>query len=591
MPWLKSSSSSAHKFPGFHCSPSRDVSTLEKCLERKSKKKIFECMTWEKYIFNSISPLSAVNFLPESVSTNSISEEMTPFKLLFTASTPFPVISLLDKVVTSDNISFHEIRSERALGRCWKISLVSSLRNFLENKKVSKILIAGASGFVGKALIKSLEADASLSIVALSRQKHNVVHSRLEWRQADLFSLKDIAESMEGCDQAVYLVHSMLPSASLVQGTFYDLDLILADNFARAAKINKISHIIYLGGLLPRDQSHLSWHLKSRLEVEDCLRNAAPKLTVLRAGMVLGEGGSSFVIMRRLVERLPVMLCPSWTNTLAQTIDLNDLILVFKKCFSDPTVQGKTWDIGGNKILSYQQMMKLTADILNKKIPFFSINVFYPTLSWLWVTLITGAPKALVYPLVQSLKHSMLVREEARFPYLELTSTPIEESIKRLVSKKEEEVHAFQTPIVLKAPKHVRSVQRLPLPSGKDAAWVADEYFKWLPVFLSFIIKTKVRNRLCIFYFLHPKITLLLLEKSIDRSTNDRQLLYIKGGLLAAKQTRARLEFREVLDKKYIIAGIHDFRPALPWIAYKYTQAVAHLIVMKSFGRHLKKLK
>ncbi|MBC7538019.1 MAG: NAD(P)H-binding protein [Bacteriovorax sp.] len=456
---------------------------------------------------------------------------------------------------------------------------------------MSRILIAGASGFVGKALIKSLEADTSLSIVALSRQKNNVLHSRLEWRQADLFSLKDIAESMQGCDQAVYLVHSMLPSASLVQGTFYDLDLILADNFARAAKINNISHIIYLGGLLPRDQSNLSWHLKSRLEVEECLRNTTPELTILRAGMVLGEGGSSFVIMRRLVERLPVMLCPSWTKTLAQPIDLNDLILVFKKCISDPAVQGKTWDVGGNKILSYQQMMKLTADILNKKLPFFSINIFYPTLSWLWVTLITGAPKALVYPLVQSLRHSMLVRDEARFPFLELTATPIEESIARLVSKKEEEVHAFQTPVVLKAPKHVRSVQRLPLPRGRDAAWVADEYFKWLPGFFSFIIKTKVRNRLCTFYFLHPKITLLLLEKSIDRSTSDRQLLYIKGGLFAAKQTRARLEFREVLEKKYIIAGIHDFRPALPWIVYKYTQAIVHLIVMKSFARHLKKLK
>lgn len=454
---------------------------------------------------------------------------------------------------------------------------------------MSRILIAGASGFVGQALIKSLESDESLNIVALSRQKINAEHPRLEWRQADLFSLKDITQAMRGCDQVVYLVHSMLPSASLVQGTFYDMDLILADNFARAAKINSIKHLVYLGGLLPLDQTQLSWHLKSRLEVEECFRDAGLLVTTLRAGMVLGQGGSSFVMMRRLVERLPVMLCPLWTETLAQTIDLRDLISVIKKCLTDSSVQGKTWDVGGKDIITYKKLMKLTAEAFSKHPHFLNIKVFSPTLSRFWVSLITGAPKALVYPLIMSLRHPMLVRGEARFPYPELMSTPIEESINHLVSKEEGEVHAFLTPVVLKAPKHVRSVQRLPLPKGRDAAWVAAEYFKWLPKFFSFIIKIKIEGEVCSFYFLHPKIVLLLLEKSIDRSTSDRQLLYIKGGLLAAEQTRARLEFREVLDKKFIIAGIHDFRPSLPWIAYKYTQAIAHLIVMKSFAKHLKR--
>lgn len=452
---------------------------------------------------------------------------------------------------------------------------------------MSRILIAGASGFIGQALLKRLDLDTSLNIVALSRQKINHDHPRLEWRQADLFSLKDISQAMRGCDQVIYLVHSMLPSASLVQGTFYDLDLILADNFARAAKINKVEHIVYLGGLLPLDQSELSWHLKSRLEVEECFQGAAPKVTVLRAGMVLGEGGSSFVMMRRLVERLPIMLCPRWTENLAQTIDLEDLILVLNKCLTDENVKGKTWDVGGREIYNYKDILQLTSSLFKKKTFFISINIFSPTFSRFWVSLVTGAPRALVYPLIQSLSHSMLVREESRFPFPELMSTPLEVSLKRLVSKAEGSVYAFQTPVVLNAPKHVRSVQRLPLPVGRDAEWVAEEYFKWLPRFFSFIVKIKILKKLCNFYFISPKVSLLILEKSIDRSSSDRQLLYIKGGLLAAKQTRARLEFREVLHKKFIIAGIHDFRPALPWLAYKYTQAVVHLIVMKSFAKHL----
>ena len=144
---------------------------------------------------------------------------------------------------------------------------------------MQKILIAGASGFIGRALIRGLKNEEDITVVAISREEKTSPHLRLTWKKADLFSLKDISDAMEGCDQAVYLVHSMLPSASLVQGTFYDMDLILADNFARAAKMNGIKHVIYLGGLLPLEQDKLSWHLKSRLEVETCLANCAKKVT------------------------------------------------------------------------------------------------------------------------------------------------------------------------------------------------------------------------------------------------------------------------------------------------------------------------
>jgi uncharacterized protein YbjT (DUF2867 family) len=454
-------------------------------------------------------------------------------------------------------------------------------------KLMSRVLIAGASGFIGQSLLKKLELDENLSIVALSRQKISVVHERLEWRQADLFSLKDIALAMEGCDQVVYLVHSMLPSASLVQGKFYDLDLILADNFARAAKAHKVEHILYLGGLMPVDRSHLSWHLKSRQEVEKILKLAAPSVTVLRAGMVLGSSGSSFVMMKRLVQRLPVMICPSWTETPAQTIDLHDLTSVLRECLINPQVQGKTWDVGGKEILTYRKLMELTAKVFHKPVRFWNINLFSLRLSRFWVSLVTGAPRALVYPLIESLTHPMLVRPENRFPIESLMSTPVKTSIERIVSIDAMPVHAFRPTVRSSEPKSVRSVQRLPLPKGKDASWVADEYFRWLPVFFSFIIKTKIEGNFCYFYFVHPKIVLLILEKSVERSTPERQLLYVRGGLLSLKEGRGRLEFREVMNKEFVMAGIHDFRPALPWRIYKYTQAIVHLVVMKAFGVHL----
>jgi hypothetical protein len=136
--------------------------------------------------------------------------------------------------------------------------------------------------------------------------------------------------------------------------------------------------------------------------------------------------------------------------------------------------------------------------------------------------------------------------------------------------------------------KDVRSIQRLVLPPGTDAAWVALEYFRWLPSFFSTLIKVQLENERCTFYLFQPELKLLILERSIERSSPDRQLLYIVGGLLAGKQVRGRLEFRVVLDRKYVMAAIHEFRPALPWFIYRWTQAIVHLFVMYSFGEHLK---
>lgn len=455
---------------------------------------------------------------------------------------------------------------------------------------MSRILVTGATGFVGQELIKRLINDGH-QVVAVSRGPGHQDESGVEWRQADIFSLKDITQAMEGCDQAVYLVHSMLPSSTLTQGEFYDTDLILADNFARAARKLGIKHVLYLGGLVPSEKT-LSWHLRSRLEVEETLQGSAAQVTVLRASIIIGKGGSSFVILRRLVERLPVMLLPQWTNTPTQPIDLRDLLEVLSSVLSENGPKGEVWDVGGPEVVTYRQMMQEVARDLYKSPAMLSVPAFSLSLSRLWLSLVTQAPRSLIYPLVLSLRYPMTVRVERRFPLIELMQTTVTESLSFWLKQDEGNVYAFNKPYTLKAPKHVRSVQHLILPEGKNAAWVAEEYFRWLPRFFSFLIRIKIQNERCIFYFLHPNLTLLILEKSIERSAPDRQLLYIKGGFLAAReQNRGRLEFREALNGKIVLAAIHDFRPALPWIIYKWTQAVVHLIVMKAFGNHLASLR
>lgn len=446
-----------------------------------------------------------------------------------------------------------------------------------------KILIAGASGFIGRALMTELLKLADLSIVALSRSERESHHPQVEWKKCDLFSLKDITEAMSGCHEAYYLVHSMLPSAALSQGTFYDFDLIIADNFIRAARRHGLQHLIYLGGMIPLDDN-LSWHLRSRLEVEECFRHSGIKTTVLRAGLIIGPQGSSFTILQRLIERLPIMICPAWTNTRSQPVALKDVIRMLVKCIMVEKIKGGVYDIGGPEVITYQGLIVKAAVKIRRTRTLFTLNIIPLFISRLWVSLITGVPKDLVYPLVLSLRHEMVANPAQSWPYPEDVQTSLDQALDEALQPQQKLAYTGHVP----DERDVRSIQRLVLPQGRNAAWVADEYFRWLPSFFSSIIKVGLIGNQCSFFLFHPSLSLLVLEKSEERSSSDRQLLYIVGGILAGRQERGRLEFREVLDHRYVMAAIHEFRPALPWFIYKWTQALIHLLVMKAFGEHLK---
>ena len=186
--------------------------------------------------------------------------------------------------------------------------------------KKKKIAIAGATGFIGRWFIETYKDK--YDIIALSRKKVNPSNSDVEWRMVDLFSISSSNKALEGVDYALYLVHSMQPSTRLNQSNFEDTDLLLADNFSRAAQNCSLKHIVYVGGILPKDNLGISKHLLSRFEVEQVLGSRTTPVTAVRAGIIIGPGGSSFRIVTKLVKNLPIMACPEWTKSKNQPIDL-----------------------------------------------------------------------------------------------------------------------------------------------------------------------------------------------------------------------------------------------------------------------------
>ncbi len=449
-----------------------------------------------------------------------------------------------------------------------------------------KIVVAGASGYIGRAVIpKLLEKFPQAEIIALSRSAQASDDPRITWKACELFSLKSLEEALpERADLALYLVHSMGPTAHLDQGSFADYDLILADNFARAVKKMNLTHLIYLGGLIPEGKK-LSLHLQSRLEVEETFNQYHLPTTVFRAGLILGEEGSSFQILLKLVKRLPIMICPSWTQNLTTPVDLTSVISAISDVALEEKHIGKIYDLAGCQPLTYLDMMKETARKLGIKRRFFTVPFFTPTLSRSWVSLITNSPRNLVYPLIESLRTPMLPSESQIFSKEGLGFKYYD-----LLDRAQLKTHSGKSLFRFRAQrKTVRSVQRLILPPGKDAEWIKNQYVHWLPKFLAPFIHVGLKGHTVVFSFLKNGPVFLELNFSADRSQADRQLLYITGGFLAAPKNKGRLEFRTVLNRKYILAAIHEYNPALPWYFYRYSQAVVHLLVMRAFGRYLRR--
>lgn len=457
-----------------------------------------------------------------------------------------------------------------------------------KTRAAKKVVVAGASGFVGRALGPVLAA-AGYEPIGLSRnvERQRAKESPYSWRGCELFSLLSAEKALAGVDYAVYLVHSMMPTARLTQGSFRDLDLVCADNFARAAHAAGVKHIIYLGGPVPKE-GRVSEHLASRCEVERVLASHGVPVTTLRAGMIIGAGGSSFQMMMRLVQRLPAMVCPSWTETKTQPVALSDVVRLSVGALGDRRLFNQSFEIGVPEAMSYREMMERTAKLAGLKRPMFGVPLLSPRLSRLWVSLVTGAPRELVAPLLESLRHEILLPDRSLYGLLGVESVGFDEAILAAASRvgRKEPPRAFVG--ARKNDPGVRSVQRLPLPPGRDAIWAAEEYIRWLPRFMWPMVRVQYDGRVCNFYFRGISEPLLVLEYAPDRSRLDRQLFYVVGGILSKKTGRGRLEMRVVRSENCLICALHDFRPSLPWFVYVCSQAWAHWAVMKGFARHLR---
>ena len=267
------------------------------------------------------------------------------------------------------------------------------------------LLVTGASGYVGSYLVAEL-LRRERGVRALTRRPETAdLPAGVDVCAGDAFSGAGLADALDGCRTAYYLIHSMGAGAD-----FAAQDREAAVNFGEAARAAGVERVVYLGGLGPtgRDASE---HLRSRHEVAELLRQRVPSLVYVRAAMIIGTGSASFEMLRHLTGRLPAMICPRWIDTRTQPIAVEDVVRTLADVAERPDVPEEV-QLGGADVLTYRQMMKRTAPLLGRRPPaIVRVPVLSPRLSSYWVALVTPVDTGLIRPLVDGLKSEMVVED------------------------------------------------------------------------------------------------------------------------------------------------------------------------------------
>jgi uncharacterized protein YbjT (DUF2867 family) len=297
------------------------------------------------------------------------------------------------------------------------------------------VLMTGATGYVGGRLLSRLEG-AGIRVRCLTRRPEALKErcsATTEVLAGDVLQPESLVNAFDGVETAYYFVHSMGDDRD-----FESQDRIAATNFAKAAAAAGVERLVYLGGLGNPDEK-LSKHLRSRQETGNILRAHHPQVIEFRASIVIGSGSLSFEMIRSLVERLPIMICPKWVQVKAQPIAIEDLLEYLVSALDLPSGTSQVYEIGGPEQASYGQIMQEYARQRGLTRWMIPVPFLTPYLSSLWLGLVTPLYARVGRKLVESLRNPTLISNNLAQSVFTIRPRPIREAIARALVNEDRE--------------------------------------------------------------------------------------------------------------------------------------------------------
>jgi uncharacterized protein YbjT (DUF2867 family) len=269
------------------------------------------------------------------------------------------------------------------------------------------LLLTGATGFVGGAVRPALEA-VGWTVRGLTRDAEGARTRApdLAWVQGDVADAPSIAHALEGATAALYLVHGIGEGAG-----YHEREVAAAEGFAAAAAAAGVERIVYLGGVAPTGPG--SEHLRSRLDVGEALRAGSVPTVELRASMIVGHGSLSWLIVRDLAARLPVMILPRWLRSRTQPVGIDDVVIALVRALDLPIPANAWFDVPGPETLSGKEILDRSATVMGLGPPR-SVDVPFltPRLSSLWLRLVTRADWSVAREVVIGLTEDLLAHDD-----------------------------------------------------------------------------------------------------------------------------------------------------------------------------------
>jgi uncharacterized protein YbjT (DUF2867 family) len=301
----------------------------------------------------------------------------------------------------------------------------------------TRILITGATGYIGRRLKNRLLAHPDYRLRLFVRNKRKVgekARQSVEIVEGDTFNKEKLALALVGIDVAFYLIHSMGADKD-----FKSLDRTSAENFRDACIAAGVNKIIYLGGLGVKETA--SKHLLSRIETGEILSARPDDITTIwfRAGVIIGSGSASFEIIRNLAQKLPFMLAPRWVNTKTQPIAVDDVLSYLEESVSLENTGNTVVDIGAD-IMSFREMMIAAGRAMGLKRFIIPVPVLSPRLSSYWLVLITTVPFKMAAPLVEGLKSETVQQNDnAALLFPKIKPMPFENAVQHAIDEIEKD--------------------------------------------------------------------------------------------------------------------------------------------------------